>query len=135
MPGISNKLFGQQGFDAQQSFFTDFARRGYDISQRIAELNLRLAQQMLLDAATAARQMLASPDPFQAIAAGINASQPAFDHLRTYQLELASVFTGATGSSAPRSSPAAAGPAGGDPLTSATRAGSAATAAGYGRHH
>lgn len=134
MPGISNQLFGQQGLEARQSFFTGVARRSYDITQRVAELNLRLAQQLLLDASTAARHMFSAPDPLQAMAAAIQASQPAFDHLRTYQLELASVFTGTQGGPAQPSSQAAPGLAGGDPLTNASRADLAAAATGYTHH-
>lgn len=136
MPGFSSTPFGPQNFDAQHSFITDLARRSYDITRRVAELNLRLSQQLLLDASQATRQAFSASDPFQAIAASIQAAQPAFDHMRTYQLELASVFRGLRAGGPERATQAQAGAlAGGDPLTNASRAEQAAGAAGYSRPH
>ncbi len=85
----------RSGIEAQVSFMTELTRRSYDSVRKLSELNLHFAQQLLQDGVAATRQVLACSDPLQMAAAIANASQPAAQHLRSYQQQLIGMFTGA----------------------------------------
>jgi phasin family protein len=84
----------RSGLDAQVNFMTELTRRTYDSVRKLSELNLHFAQLLIQDSVSATRQVLACTDPMQMASTVANASQPAVEHLRTYQQQLAGVLTG-----------------------------------------
>ena len=141
MSSFPSNPLGHQGLQAQASIFSDLARRSYDATRRLGELNLQLMQQLLSDSAEASRQVSSCTNPVQVMAVAFSASQPAIEHLRTYQSQLMSLMTNLP-ASMPRPTQhlqqAARGGdsvSGGDVLTNASRASDIAGAAGYTRTH
>lgn len=141
-PRSSSRAMLPQGLDAQANFLTELTRRSYDFTRRLSEMNLRLFQQLVQDTSAATRQLMSCTDPFQLMAAAANAGQPAFDHLRTYQQEVASLMNVArptyirSGGQQHQGgqeldSAAEGGLTGGDPFTNASRADGASGAASF----
>jgi phasin family protein len=94
MPSLPKNPIMRSGLDAQVNFLTDVTRRSYDSMRKLNALNLQFAQQVMQDAADAARNMLACSDPFQLAAAAAKAAQPASEHLRHYQQQLFNMLSG-----------------------------------------
>jgi phasin family protein len=84
----------RSGLDAQVNFMTEMTRRTYDTIRKLSELHLNLAQQILQDGTEASRRLLSCRDPFQVVAAAATSAQPVTDHLRDYQQQLFSMFSG-----------------------------------------
>lgn len=134
-----------QGFQAQASFVSEFMQRSLEAARRLGELNAHVVEQLLTDSAEASHQILACSNPMQAMAVALTASQPAFEHLRTYQdrlLSLVTVFPEPGGRAVQHQQRAERNGggrgysvSGGDMLTNASRADDAASAAGYTRVH
>lgn len=138
MPSYSSNSAMRSGLDAQVNFMTELTRRSYDSVRKLSELNLHFAQQLMQDSVAATRQVLACSDPLQMASTMANATQPAFQHLHSYQQQLAGMLTGVQAeltrsaeSFMPQGSRYAAAMAqsmarddvsGGDPLTNASRA-------------
>lgn len=95
MPSYSNRPTFQPGIEAQVNFMTELTRKTSDSLRKLGELNLQFAQQLLQDSFEASRRMLACSDPFQLAATAVNATQPAVEHLRSYQQQLVSMLSGA----------------------------------------
>jgi phasin family protein len=95
MPSYSNRPTFQPGFEAQVNFMTELTRKTSDSVRKLSELNLQFTQHMLQDSFEASRRLLACSDPFQLAATAVNAAQPAVEHLRSYQQQLVSMFSGA----------------------------------------
>jgi phasin family protein len=95
MPSYSSNSAMRSGVDAQVAFMTEFTRRTYDAMRTLSELNLHFAQLLVQDAVAATRQVLACSDPLQMAATMANAAQPAAEHLRNYQQQLAGMLSGA----------------------------------------
>jgi phasin family protein len=138
MPSFSSNRVGPPGFDAQANFFTELTRGAYAFARQLGELNLRLTQQLMEDAAEASRQVMACTNPVQALTVAAGAGQPAVEHLYNYQQRVASLVAGvqhsASLSTAHQQSAGPGAPhrlAGGDTLTNASRADSMAGATGY----
>ncbi len=85
----------RSGLDAQVSFMTELSRRTFDSVRRLSELNLHFAQLLMQDSVSAARQVLACSDPLQMASTLTKATQPAAEHLRSYQQQLVGMLTGA----------------------------------------
>lgn len=150
MPSYSSNSAMRSGLDAQVNFMTELTRRSYDSVRRLSELNLHFAQQLMQDSVAATRQVLACSDPLQMAAIMANATQPAFQHLHSYQQQLAGMLTGAqveltrnAESLMPRGSRYTAAMvqsmtrdnvSGGDPLTNASRANGTAADSSGGAH-
>lgn len=84
----------QSHLDAQVSLMTDMAGKMYDAVQRITELNLQLAQQLITDTMAASRHLMAATDPVEWSAAAVASGVPASEHLRSYQQKLMGVLAG-----------------------------------------
>lgn len=95
MPSFSPQSAMQSGIDAQLSFMTELTRRSYDSVRKLSELHMHFSQQLMQDTVEATRQMMTCNDPFQLMATAANASQPAVQHLRSYQQQLVGMLTGA----------------------------------------
>lgn len=138
MPSLPSNPPGRPGFDAQATFLTDLTRRAYDFARQLGELNLRLTQQLMEDAAETSRQVMACTNPVQAMTVALSASQPAMEHLYLFQQRFASLFSGmqAPPSRSTQHQQSSGVPprdslAGDDRLTNASRADSMAGSAGY----
>lgn len=84
----------QSHLDAQVSLMTDLAGKMYDAVQRITELNIQLAQQLIDDGMAASRQLMSAGDPAQWSAAAVASGVPASEHLRAWQQKLMAVLAG-----------------------------------------
>lgn len=84
----------QSHLDAQVSLITDMAGKMYDAVQRITELNLQLAQQLIDDTMSASRHLMSASDPVEWSAAAVASGVPASEHLRAYQQRLMGVLAG-----------------------------------------
>ena len=141
MTRFPSALFSPQSFQAPAAMMSQLMQRSMDAARSLGELNAHVAQQLLGDAAEATRQIVSCTNPVQAMAVALTASQPALEHLSTYQERLLSLFTvfpDAGTRAAAHLQPGAHARAsipGGDVLTSATRADDIASAAGYSRLH
>ena len=94
MPSYSSNSAMRSGLDAQVNFMTELTRRTYDSVRKLSELNLHFTQLLIQDSVSATRQVLACSDPMQMASTVASASQPAVEHLRNYQQQLAGVLTG-----------------------------------------
>lgn len=84
----------QSHLDAQVSLMTDMAGKMYDAVQRITELNIHLAQQLIDDTMSASRHLMTAGDPVAWSAAAVASGVPASEHVRAYQQKLMGVLSG-----------------------------------------
>jgi phasin family protein len=94
MPSYPSNSALRSGLDAQVEFMTELTRRSYDAVRKLSELNLHFAHLLIQDSVAATRQVLACSDPLHMASTIAGAAQPAADHLRSYQQQLAAMLTG-----------------------------------------
>lgn len=88
-PALQNHL------NAQVSLMTEMTNKLYDSCQRITELNLRFAQQLVEDLMNASRQLLSATDPVEFSSAAMACAMPTSEHLRNYQQQMMGMLAGA----------------------------------------
>jgi hypothetical protein len=79
----------------QVSFFTELSNKSYDALHRVSELNLHLAQQLLVDAVDTGRDLMGASHPFQVSTIMLRHAEPVAKHWRNYQQALLGVLAGA----------------------------------------
>lgn len=77
--------------EAQLSFVTDLSRKMFDTVQKVSELNLSLAQELIQDMTAANQQLLAAKDVGEFASISSAQVQPATEKLRHYQQRLANL--------------------------------------------
>lgn len=80
--------------DAPLAYFNNLSQRSGQTLQALNALNLRLAQQLIEDAAQSGQQFMACATPWQVAITAVKQLQPVSEHLRHYQQELVEVLTG-----------------------------------------
>ena len=95
MPSYSNSSAMRSGIEAQVDFLTELTRKTFDSARQLGELNLHFAQQVMQVSAETTRQLVSCRDPLQFVSIAANASQPALQHLQSYQQQLTGMLTGA----------------------------------------
>ena len=74
--------------DSQFSFFVDMSKRMFDGVQRISELNMQIAQNVMEEAINGSHQLMESNNPHEYLAAAVGQLQPMPDRMRSYQQKL-----------------------------------------------
>ncbi len=79
---------------AQLNFATDLSHKMFDTAQRMSELHLRLAQDMLHEWSNTSQQLLCARDTGEFLSAAVQL-QPGGDKLRLYQQQLGNLVANA----------------------------------------
>lgn len=77
--------------DAQVSFMNDVSKSMFQSFQHMFDLNIKLAQTMLEEMATASQQLATQTNPTEAISAISTRAQPTAEKLRAYQQHVSRV--------------------------------------------
>lgn len=85
----------QAHLDAQLNFVTELSRKMFDTALRVNELNMRLAQELLEEAASANQRILTARGGSEAMSAVASQVQPGTDKLRQYQQKLSHLMADA----------------------------------------
>ena len=85
----------QAHLDARLDFVTELSRKMFDTALRVNELNMRLAQELLEEAASANQRMLTARGGSEAMSAVASQVQPGTDRLRQYQQKLSHLMADA----------------------------------------
>lgn len=85
----------QAHLDAQLNFVTELSRKMFDTALRVNELNMRLAQELLEEVATANHRMLTARRGSEAMSLAASHLQPGSDKLRQYQQKLSHLIADA----------------------------------------
>ncbi|WP_308922214.1 phasin family protein [Janthinobacterium sp. J1-1] len=85
----------QAHLDAQLNFVTELSRKMFDTALRLNELNMRLAQELLEEAATANQRILTARGGSEAMSLAASHLQPGSDKLRQYQQKLSHLMADA----------------------------------------
>lgn len=85
----------QAHLDAQLNFVTELSRKMFDTALRVNELNTRLAQELLEEAASANQRILTARGGSEAMSAVASQVQPGTDKLRQYQQKLSHLMADA----------------------------------------
>ena len=75
-------------FDAQSAFMNELSQTMSRAFQQVFQLNLQLAQTMLLESTATAQRMMSAGRPTDALSAAAAGAQPGTDKLRVYQQQL-----------------------------------------------
>lgn len=78
--------------DVQLSFFTDLCKKVFDTAQKIGELNLQLAQEMVQEMTNTNQQLMAAKDPAEFASVATTQVHPTAEKLRNYQQCLSSLL-------------------------------------------
>lgn len=81
--------------DVQLSFFTDLSKKMFDTAQKVSELNLQLAQELVADMTACNQQLMSAKDPTEFASIASTQIQPAADKLRNYQQRLSNLIANA----------------------------------------
>jgi len=81
--------------DVQLSFFTDLSKKMFDTAQKVSELNLQLAQELVADMTACNQQLMSAKDPTEFASVASTQIQPAAEKLRTYQQRLSNLIANA----------------------------------------
>ena len=85
----------QAHLDARLNFVTELSRKMFDTALRVNELNTRLAQELLEEAASANQRILTARGGSEAMSAVASQVQPGTDRLRQYQQKLSHLMADA----------------------------------------
>ena len=85
----------QAHLDARLDFVTELSRKMFDTALRVNELNMRLAQELLEEAASANQRILTARGGSEAMSAVASQVQPGTDRLRQYQQKLSHLMADA----------------------------------------
>jgi len=89
-PALQAQLKSQ--LDTQVDVFTQMSRHAVDAAGELGELNLRMMRTLFEDTLRFGRAMAACKDPVQMSAVAMREAQPAAEHWRSWQSELAKVL-------------------------------------------
>lgn len=78
---------------AQVSYFNDMSRSLFQMAQQIAELNLKVVQTWLEEAAATSQAMITAGKPTEVFSVTAARAQPAADRFRAYQQEVSRIAT------------------------------------------
>lgn len=81
--------------DVQLSFFTDLSKKMFDTAQKVSELNLQLAQELVADMTACNQQLMAAKDPTEFASVASTQIQPVAEKLRNYQQRLSNLIANA----------------------------------------
>lgn len=85
----------QSHLDAQVTLLTSMANRMVEAMHRLAELNVKYAQQWTQDWLDASRHLLSTSDLVELGSAAVASSMPASEHMRDYHQQLLNTLAGA----------------------------------------
>ena len=85
----------QAHLDARLNFVTELSRKMFDTALRVNELNMRLAQELLEEAASANQRILTARGGSEAMSAVASQVQPGTGKLRQYQQKLSHLMADA----------------------------------------
>lgn len=81
--------------EAQLNFITELSRKMFNTAQKVSELNMRLAQDMLQEISNANNQLLTARDTGELLSLAAAQMQPGADKLRQYQQQLSHLVANA----------------------------------------
>ena len=81
--------------EAQLNFITELSRKMFDTAQKVSELNMRLAQDMLQEISNANNQLLTARDTGELLSLAAAQMQPGADKLRQYRQQLSHLVANA----------------------------------------
>jgi phasin family protein len=81
--------------DVQLSFFTDLSKKMFDTAQKVSELNLQLAQELVADMTACNQQLMSAKDPTEFASVASTQIQPCAEKLRNYQQRLSNLIANA----------------------------------------
>ncbi len=84
----------KQHLEAQLSFFTDMSKKMFDSTQKIMELNLQLAHELMEEFTNSSRQLMQAKDATEFASLAANQFHPTTEKLRDYQQNLSSLIAG-----------------------------------------
>ena len=90
--GLADNPALKSQLEAQVGLLGALSLRSCDTLQRVSELNMKLARELLDDGFAACRDLLSCKDPMKAAATAMRALQPAGERLGLYQHKLFGVF-------------------------------------------
>ncbi|WP_327076086.1 MULTISPECIES: phasin family protein [unclassified Janthinobacterium] len=81
--------------EVQLAFMTDLFRKAIDTAQKVTELNMRLAQELIEDMTSANRHLMATKDATEFASVATTQLHPSIAKLRNYQQRLSNVLANA----------------------------------------
>ena len=81
----------QAHFDAQYNLLADMSQKMFETAQRINELNMQAAQNVLAESLNSAQQVMVAKDPYEALSIAASQAQPVADKVRAYQQQLSDI--------------------------------------------
>lgn len=81
--------------EAQWSLFNDISKKVFDSAQKVNELNIQVAQTVMEESLSNARQVMVAKDPYEALSIAAAQAQPAAEKIRAYQQHLTNIAAGA----------------------------------------
>ncbi|HEV7815195.1 MAG TPA: phasin family protein [Janthinobacterium sp.] len=81
--------------DVQLAFVTDLSKKLFDTAQRISQLNLNLAQELIQEAATTNHNLVAAKDVTEFASVATTQVHPAAEKMRNYQQQLTNLVANA----------------------------------------
>lgn len=81
--------------EVQLSFFTDLTRKLFDTAQKISELNLQLARELIEEMTSAHHQLMGAKDPAEFASVAATQTHAAAERVRNYQQRLSNVAANA----------------------------------------
>lgn len=81
--------------EVQLAFMTDLLRKAFDAAQKISELNLRLAQELIEEMTSTNHQLMATRDATEFATIASNQIHPSVEKLRNYQQQLSNLMANA----------------------------------------
>ncbi|MGH8853291.1 MAG: phasin family protein [Telluria sp.] len=108
--GLADNPALKSQLDAQVGYLSALSLRTVETMQRLNELNMQLARELVDDTFVACREVLSCQDPAQVAAVAMRQLQPSGDHLRQYQSGVFGVMADAQ-ANLPSPVPAPAAPA------------------------
>jgi Phasin protein len=94
MQSLANNPALISQFQTQMDFITELSQKTVDLVRQLSEINMHMARQMAEDTMNASREMMSCSDPVQMTTIAMNQTQPAMEHLRSYQQQLVSALSG-----------------------------------------
>jgi phasin family protein len=74
--------------DAQYSMFADLSQKMFDTAQKINELNIEAAKNLIEGSLSSAQQVIVAKDPYEALSVAAAQAQPSAERVREYQQHL-----------------------------------------------
>jgi phasin family protein len=81
--------------EVQLAFLTDLFRKAFDTAQKVTELNMRLAQELIEEMTSANHHLLATRDATEFASVATTQIHPSIEKLRNYQQRLSNVLANA----------------------------------------